>query len=72
MDMGYNLIMREKWKDRLSELSLVLRDRSGCFCLFFHLLNLDGNIRVKTLYKTHDDRLKEVLSKNQYLWGAYE
>jgi len=61
---GYNIqdMRREKRKDSTNALSLVLRDRSGCFGLSFPFLNLNQNIRLKSLHHNHDDRLQEALS----------
>jgi hypothetical protein len=53
---------REKKKDSPNAMSLVLRDRSGFFGLSFHFLNLNQNIRLKSLHHNHDDRLQEALS----------
>jgi hypothetical protein len=60
----YNIqdMRRERRKDSTNTLSLVLRDRSGCFGLSFHFLNLNQNIRLKSLHQNHDDRLQEALS----------
>jgi len=41
---------RERRKDSINTLSLVLRDRSGCFGLSFPFLNLNQNIRLKSLH----------------------
>jgi hypothetical protein len=64
LKLGYNIqdMRREKKKDSPNAMSLVLRDRSGCFGLSFHFLNLNQNIRLKSLHHNHDDRLQEALS----------
>jgi hypothetical protein len=64
LKLGYNIqdMRREKKKDSPNAVSLVLRDRSGCFGLSFHFLNLNQNIRLKSLHHNHDDRLQEALS----------
>jgi hypothetical protein len=64
LKLGYNIqdMRREKKKDSTNVLSLVLRDRSGCFGLSFPFLNLNQNIRLKSLHHNHDDRLQEALS----------
>jgi hypothetical protein len=61
---GYTIqdMRREKRKDSTNVLSLVLRDRSACFGLSFPFLNLNQNIRLKSLHHNHDDRLQEALS----------
>lgn len=70
MVLGYNHIGGEE-KERNSVMSLVIKDRSQCYYLSFHFLNLNGNIRAKACIKPNDDRLKEVLQKNQYIEGGY-
>jgi hypothetical protein len=64
LKLGYNIqdMRREKRKDSPNAVSLVLRDRSGCFGLSFPFLNLNQNIRLKSLHHNHDDRLQEALS----------
>jgi hypothetical protein len=61
---SYNIqdMRRERRKDSPNAVSLVLRDRSGCFGLSFPFLNLNQNIRLKSLHHNHDDRLQEALS----------
>jgi len=61
---SYNIqdMRRERRKDSTNVLSLVLRDRSGCFGLSFPFLNLNQNIRLKSLHHNHDDRLQKALS----------
>ncbi|ACI22028.1 pilin inverting protein, putative [Thermodesulfovibrio yellowstonii DSM 11347] len=66
MVMVYNYRGGVKVKERKSELSLVMQDRSECCSLSLRFLNLNGNIRSGTCITYHDDRLKEVLLKNQY------
>ncbi|WP_204365741.1 hypothetical protein, partial [Thermodesulfovibrio yellowstonii] len=66
MVMVYNYRGGVKVKERKSELSLVMQDRSECCSLSLRFLNLNGNIRSGTCITYHDDRLKEVLRKNQY------
>gem|GEM_PF-3151130 len=64
LKLGYNIqdMRRERRKDSTNVLSLVLRDRSACFGLSFPFLNLNQNIRLKSLHHNHDDRLQEALS----------
>ena len=64
LKLGYNIqdMRREKRKDSPNAVSLVLRDRSGCFGLSFPFLNLNQNIRLKSLHQNHDDRFQEALS----------
>jgi len=66
VDMVYNYRGGVKVKERKSEVSLVIQDRSECCSLSLRFLNLNGNIRSGTCITYHDDRLKEVLRKNQY------